>query len=58
MDSDKNGQPLLLISWLSAYISIGSIQQIVSLGSGLVAIGSGIMAIRYYYIKSKKEKNV
>ncbi len=58
MDQDKNGQPLLLVSWLSAYISIGAVQEIVSLLSGIVAIGSGVMAIRYYFIKSKNEKNV
>lgn len=58
MDQDKNGQPLLLVSWLSAYISIGSVQEIVSLLSGIVAIGSGVMAIRYYYLKSKNDNNV
>ena len=50
---ENNGKPLMLLSWLSAYISLGTAQQLVSLGSGLVAILSGISAIRYYYIKSK-----
>lgn len=53
MDQDNTGKPLMLLSWLSAYISLGTAQELVSLCSGLVAIGSGISAIRYYYIKSK-----
>jgi hypothetical protein len=53
MDQDNTGKPLMLLSWLSAYISLGTAQELVSLCSGIVAIGSGISAIRYYYIKSK-----
>lgn len=53
MEDQIDGKPLMLLSWLSAYISLGTAQEIVSLCSGIVAIGSGISAIRYYYIKSK-----
>lgn len=54
LNNDENGaKPLVILSWLSAYISLGTAQQIVSLLSGIVAIVSGISAIRYYYIKSK-----
>jgi len=41
------------ITTLGAIISIVSIQSVVSICAGVVAIVSGIMAIRYYYIKSK-----
>jgi len=53
MENDKDNLNLLILSWISAGISIVHVQQIVSLLSGLVAIGSGLSAIRYYYIKSK-----
>jgi hypothetical protein len=45
------------ISFLSAVITISSIQPFVSLCAGLVAIVSGIFAIRYYYWKTKHFKN-
>ena len=45
------------ISVLSAIISISTIQPIVTLVAGLIAIVSGIMAIRYYYNATKKVKN-
>lgn len=44
------------ISLLSAVITISTIQPIVSLLAGLVAIVSGIFAIRYYYFKTKHLK--
>jgi hypothetical protein len=44
------------ISILSAVVTISSIQPIVSLGAGLVAIVSGLFAIRYYYWKTKHLK--
>lgn len=44
------------VSILSAVITISTIQPIVSLGAGLVAIVSGIFAIRYYYWKTKHIK--
>jgi hypothetical protein len=45
------------ISVLSAIISISTIQPVVTLIAGLIAILSGIMAIRYYYNATKKVKN-
>jgi hypothetical protein len=45
------------ISVLSAIVSISTIQPIVTLVAGLIAIISGIMAIRYYYNATKKVKN-
>ena len=45
------------ISVLSAIVSISTIQPIVTLIAGLIAIVSGIMAIRYYYNATKKVKN-
>ena len=44
------------VSILSAVITINSIQPVVTLGAGLVAIVSGIFAIRYYYWKTKHIK--
>jgi hypothetical protein len=44
------------ISILSAVITISSIQPFVSLTAGLVAIVSGLFAIRYYYWKTKHLK--
>jgi hypothetical protein len=44
------------ISILSAVVTISSIQPFVSLTAGLVAIVSGIFAIRYYYWKTKDVK--
>lgn len=41
-----------LISWL-AHLST-TLQPIISAFAGLVAIVSGLFAIRYYYLKSKK----
>ena len=42
------------ISILSAVVTISSIQPFVSLTAGLVAIVSGLFAIRYYYWKTKQ----
>ena len=47
------------ISVVSAIVTISSIQPVVSLLAGLIAIVSGCFAIRYYYIKTKQlKKNV
>ena len=46
-----------LISIIGAIVSITTIQPIVTLFAGLVAIVSGVMAIRYYYNATKKIKN-
>jgi len=45
------------ISILSAVVTISTIQPFVSLCAGLVAIVSGIFAIRYYYWKTKHMNN-
>jgi hypothetical protein len=45
------------ISVLSAIVSISTLQPVVTLIAGLIAIVSGIMAIRYYYNATKKVKN-
>ena len=47
----------VLLSITSAAISITSIQPIVTLLGSLVAIVSGLFAIRYYYKAAKKFKN-
>jgi hypothetical protein len=44
------------VSILSAVVTISSIQPFVSLTAGLVAIVSGLFAIRYYYWKTKDVK--
>lgn len=51
---NKSGDTLLLISGSTAFISLNVIQQYVSITAALVAILSGVFAIRYYIIKSKK----
>jgi hypothetical protein len=58
MQDQNNGNPLTIVSILSAYISIGTVQQYTSVIAGIVAIVSGIMAIRYYYYKTKNTNNV
>jgi len=45
------------ISLLSAIVSISTVQPIITLLAGLIAIISGIMAIRYYYNATKKVKD-
>jgi hypothetical protein len=45
------------ISILSAVVTISSIQPIISLCAGLVAIVTGIFSIRYYYWKTKHMNN-
>ena len=46
----------MVLSITSAAISIASIQPIVTLFGSLVAIASGLFAIRYYYKAAKKFK--
>lgn len=45
------------VSILGAVVTVSSIQPLVSLCAGLVAIVSGIFAIRYYYWKTKHMNN-
>jgi hypothetical protein len=56
---EHNGQADLsaTISILSAVVTVSTIQPLVSLCAGVVAIISGIFAIRYYYWKTKNLKN-
>jgi hypothetical protein len=56
---EHNGQAnaSATISILSAVVTISTIQPFISLCAGIVAIVSGIFAIRYYYWKTKKLKN-
>ena len=44
------------VSVVSAIVTISSIQPVVSLLAGLIAIVSGCFVIRYYYIKTKQLK--
>lgn len=53
MSINNGGNIYLSSSVVGAVISFSSIQQFVSIIAGITAIGSGLMAIRYYYIKSK-----
>jgi hypothetical protein len=46
----------MILSITSAAISIASIQPIVTFVASLVAIVSGVFAIRYYYKAAKKFK--
>lgn len=46
----------MVLSITSAAISIASIQPIVTFFGSLVAIASGLFAIRYYYKAAKKFK--
>ena len=44
------------VSMTAATITITQVQPIITMIAGLVAIFSGIMAIRYYYNATKKVK--
>ena len=44
------------VSMTAATLTITQVQPVVTLVAGLVAIASGIMAIRYYYNATKKVK--
>ena len=57
MTNHTNGDISATISVIGAVITMSSIQPIVSLFAGLVAIISGIFAIRYYYWKTKHINN-
>lgn len=59
MTNNTHGDVSATVSILSAVVTISSIQPFVSLCAGLVAIISGLFAVRYYYWKTiflKKEK--
>lgn len=51
------GKTYTLISILSATISFSDVYDAVKMIGALIAIFSGIMAIRYYHFATKKIKN-
>ena len=55
--TNTQGDVSATVSILGAVVTISSIQPIISLFAGLVAIVSGIFAIRYYYWKTKHLNN-
>lgn len=57
MDHNGQGDLSATISVVSAVVTMSAIQPFVSLCAGLVAIISGMFAIRYYYWKTKKLKD-
>ena len=57
MTDQTHGDISATISVVGAVVTISSIQPFVSLCAGLVAIISGIFAIRYYYWKTKNIKD-
>jgi hypothetical protein len=56
MAHSNQADTLTIVSGLGALVSITSIQPIVTLLASLVAIASGLFAIRYYYKAAKKFK--
>lgn len=57
MTQHTHGDISATISVIGAVVTISGIQPFVSLCAGLVAIVSGIFAIRYYYWKTKHMNN-
>lgn len=53
MEQTPNADAFTFISGMGAIISIIDLQSYISIIAGLVAIVSGLCAIRYYIIKSK-----
>ena len=56
MTNHNYGDTATILSVSSAIISITDFQPIVTMIGSIVAIISGIFAIRYYYLVSKKLK--
>lgn len=56
--SDNSNEPfgkfLIILTWAFAWISNESVQEIIGLLSGLVAITSGSCATVYYIVKTKR----
>jgi hypothetical protein len=52
--TNNNADTATILSISSAIVSIGNFQPIVTLLASLVAIISGLFAIRYYYQATKK----
>lgn len=58
MEQTPKADSFVFISGLFAFVSIAEVQAYVSLTAGIVAIVSGLCAIRYYLIKSKNKNDV
>jgi len=56
MTNNHQADQSTIVSIISAILSISSIQPLFTLIASLVAIVSGLMAIRYYYKMTKKIK--
>lgn len=56
MTNHNYGDTATILSVSSAIISVTDFQPIVTMIGSIVAIISGIFAIRYYYLMSKKLK--
>jgi hypothetical protein len=56
MASNHQADQSTIVSVVSAILSLSDIQPLFTLIASLVAIVSGIMAIRYYYKMTKKLK--
>ena len=56
MSSHNTADTATIVSISSALLSIGNFQPLVTLLASLVAIVSGLFAIRYYYRATKKLK--
>jgi CHASE2 domain-containing sensor protein len=54
MSNHNSADTATILSISSALLSIGNFQPVVTLLASLVAIISGIFAIRYYYQATKK----
>jgi len=55
--SDSTADLLTGVSAGGWIISLSTYQPVVSFIGGIIAIVSGLFAVRYYYIKTKKLKN-
>ena len=56
MTNHNSADTATIVSISSALLSIGNFQPLVTLLASLVAIVSGLFAIRYYYRATKKLK--
>ena len=56
MENNHQADQSTIVSVISAILSLSDIQPLFTLIASLVAIISGLMAIRYYYKMTKKLK--
>lgn len=54
--NNSNTPTSAIMGWVFAVISVSELDAMVRIIAGLIAIVSGIMAIRYYYYQTKKIK--